>query len=373
MAVYAKAPIPQTYKSTDFMVGENDFTTLEIRAGNPDSGFFYFYDTEGNRLIKSFVLSTSKTGIRTCCNVTFIEKNGKYSPRLELSKRKDKTLVKEAAGIDEGSRLVSSRIELDDCHENFWSLIDYIQSIKQVEAPSGGWRAVSSHDKNFLDTIELNRDFVDKVLHTFSTAESQQLLIQAKKDDVNNLYASVRQAKNKQALIEVEGLIDGEVREAELEIWIKENDWVFGIEYIRRLDATRIGLHSDTDLLVESLDGFVDLIELKKASAGPLFIYDTSHKCYYPSATLSQVAGQSIHYLGVMNDQRLILQSEDDLNVLKPRAKIVIGRSSLLKPREREALRKLNDTLHNIEILTYDEIKSRAERIVKHYDTPVLL
>lgn len=357
-------------KSTDFIVGKDDFSSLEIREGEPGSSFFYFYDTGEHRLIKDFILETSKTGIRTYCNVVFIEKNGQYSPRLTLSKRKDGKIAKEPIDPDSMRKKISSRVEIDSCHQEFWSLIDYIQSLKQVEVPRSGWSVVSSEKKQLLDSLALNRDFVLKVLHTFPTLEAQELLIQAKKDDINNLYASVKQAKNKQSLAEIKKLIDGGAKELELEKWIKGNEWVFGIEYIRRLDATRIGLHSDADILMESLDGFADLIELKRASVSPLFIYDEDHKCYYPSSDLSQVIGQTIHYLERMEVAKDILKSEDDVDVLKPRAKIVIGRSSLMNPKEKQALRKLNDSLHNIEILTYDEIRSRAERIVEHYDGP---
>ncbi len=236
-----------------------------------------------------------------------------------------------------------------------------------MEVPRGGWVAVLKEDKALLDSIEINKEFIEKVLSSFAAPEAQKLLLEAEKDDVNNLFAAVKHAKNKKAFNEINDLVINEANEHKLEAWIKENDGVFGIEYIRRLDATRIGLHSDADMLVESLDGFVDLIELKKSSVKPLFIQDVAHRCYYPSAALSQVIGQTIHYLGVMEDQRFLLKSIDGLNVLKPRAKIVIGLSSVMEEGERETLRKLNDALHNIEVLTYDEIRQRASRIITHF------
>lgn len=356
-----------SWKSTDFAVGSDNFNSLEIRSDPKRKGFSYFYDIKQQRLIKRFIIGTSKTGIKYCCNVTFIEKDGKYTPRLILSKRKNEKLLQETIPLDGQTKSISSRIDIDEFHENFWSLIDYIFSVKQVSVPRSGWVAVSKDDKALLDRIELNKDFVQKVLDTFTTTKAQELLIEANKEDVDNLYAAIKHAKNKKALNEIDNLVISPSTEKILENWIKQNDWVFGIEYVRRLNATRIGLHSDTDLLVESLDGFVDLIELKKASVSPLFIYDSSHQCYYPSAPLSQVVGQTIHYLRVMEDQRLILKSEDGVNVLKPRAKVVIGQSSKMNDKEKRALRTLNDTLHNIEIMTYDEIKHRARRIVDHY------
>lgn len=352
---------------TDFVIGKDDFQDLEIRSGNSQDGFFYFYNAKKQRLVKQFILTETKTGIKTCCTVAFIEKSGRYTPRLELTKRQNNKLHTKNTQSTDKDKPVKARVELDNCHENFWSLIDYIYSMKQVDVPRSGWTAVSSEDKELLESMELNREFIQKVLTTFHTQEAQDLLVAAKKDDVNNLVAAVKQARNKKALIEINSLVEGDVAENRLQQWIRENDWVFGIEYTRRFETTRIGLHSDTDLLVESLDGFADLIELKQASA-ELLRYDGSHNCYYPSADLSQVIGQTIHYIRVMEDNRYLLMSEDDMNVLKPRAKVVIGRSSKLNDNEKSALRTLNDTLHNIEILTYDEIKQRAERIVANYE-----
>jgi hypothetical protein len=70
--------------SSDFVVGEDEFSSLEIRDGELGNGFYYFFDNKYRRLIKRFILNESKSGIKTCCTVTFIEKDGKYSPRLEF-------------------------------------------------------------------------------------------------------------------------------------------------------------------------------------------------------------------------------------------------------------------------------------------------
>ena len=213
---------------------------------------------------------------------------------------------------------------------------------------------------------EIDRKFVQKVLTSFDTPEKRDLLVQAKKEDVNNLYAAIKHAKNKKATIELERLLADNSLEAELQKWIKENTWIFGVEYLQFLDIRKIGIHSESDFIVESLDGYADLIELKKPEF-KLFNFDSSHDSYYPSVELSKVIGQSIRYLKVMEDSRLILKDEDNLNVLKPRIKIVIGKSSTMDSKEKEALRLLNDSLHNIEIMTYDELSLRASKLNEHY------
>lgn len=211
-----------------------------------------------------------------------------------------------------------------------------------------------------------DREFVQNVLKYFDTPEKKALLVQAKSEDVNNLYASVKHAKNVKASKELNQLLADTSKELKLQEWIQNNTWVFGVEYINFFETSKIGIHSDSDFIVESLDGYADLIELKK-SEFKLFNYDASHKNYYPTADLSQAIGQSIEYLKVMEDHRHILKDQDNILVLKPRIKIVIGRSSQMNDKEKEALRLLNDSLHNIEVMTYDEIKARADKLNQHY------
>ena len=69
-----------------------------------------------------------------------------------------------------------------------------------------------------------------------------------------------------------------------------------------------------------------------------------------------------------MEDHRAILKEEDELEVLKPRVKVVIGRSNNLNPDEKKGLRLLNASLHGIEIITFDEILTRAEKIISIYE-----
>jgi len=235
---------------------------------------------------------------------------------------------------------------------------------------------VAKYNKATLEVTDIEGisdadwDFVQKVLTSFNTQEKRDLLVQAKKEDVNNLYAAVKHAKNKKASNELNSLLEDATKEAQLQRWIKDNTWVFGVEYIDVLDLRKIGIHSESDFIVESLDGYADLIELKKCDF-KLFHYDSSHDSYYPSSELSQVLGQSIKYLKIMEDSRLILKDEDGIDVLKPRIKVVIGRSSGMESKEKEALRLLNDSLHNIEIMTYDEIKIRADKLNEHYSEQV--
>lgn len=354
-------------QSFDFYIGKDNLSNLRIQEGSAVSGFYYFYDNITHRLIKRFVLGESKTGIKTCVVVALIKKGNKYTPRLEFSKRsKNNALIKNSSVATEIK--ISARIDFENCYDNFWDLIDFIRSFNEIETPQSGYSAIRGSQRELLDRIELNSAFVDKVLATFSSKEAQSLLIRAKQHDIKNLHAAIKQAKNKQSLLQLKNIIKGQHYESQLQRWINENDWVFGIEYIKTLDFRSIGIGSSSDFVVESLDSYADLIELKKADHEHLFNYDASHDSYYPNADLSQVVGQSINYLKKMNDARHLLGDQFGAKILKPRAKVVIGRSIKMNDKEKEALRLFNDSLHGIEIFTYDEIFRRAKTIIKVYD-----
>src|SRR3989339_992037 len=133
-----------------------------------------------------------------------------------------------------------------------------------------------------------NLTFINKILASFQTIEAKELLLKISNEDLTNLYASIKHIKNKQALDKLNELIKEQVNENEFQNWININTWVFGTEYIKKYDTRKIGIHSQADFIVESLDGFTDLVELKKSDF-KLFEKDTSRNCYYPSKDLSQV------------------------------------------------------------------------------------
>jgi hypothetical protein len=54
-----------------------------------------------------------------------------------------------------------------------------------------------------------------------------------------------------------------------------------------------------------------------------------------------------------------------EISMLKPRAYILIGQSSGWSKDKKEGLRKLNHSLHGIEIITYSDLIARGETFIK--------
>jgi len=145
--------------------------------------------------------------------------------------------------------------------------------------------------------------------------------------------------------------------------WIEANLWVFGVEYIRKHDERKIALFSEGDLLMETVDGYLDLIELKRPKH-ELFKLDTSHSCYYPHPDLSIVIGQSLFYLQKLTEYKLILQEEYKIKVIMPRIKIIVGRNNAFVEDQKSCLRMLNTNLSSIQIITYDDLVTFGKLIL---------
>jgi len=340
---------------SEFVVGVDDFARLEIRDSGKN-GFYYFFDKPGGRLIKQFVLEI-RPRVVTLCDVVLIAKDDRFTPRLRLWKRDESRKAKDSTAEVE-PRTVKSVVSLGECHDAFWDLITFLQSVKEVDVPRTPFSMVQGTDHAFLQ----------KVLTTFNTPDMQRLLIQAKQDDVRNLYAAVRHAKNKSALDEFRQLIYRDARELEFQAWFQANTWAFGVEYLHIYATSRIGIHSDSDFIAQSLDEYHDLVELKRPSM-VLLTFDASHSNWYASSELSKAIGQAAAYLHAMERSRAELLDEDGITVLKPRIKIIAGLTSDFDEPRRRALRLLNNSLHGIEIISYDQVDARAQRFIDAYST----
>lgn len=156
--------------------------------------------------------------------------------------------------------------------------------------------------------------------------------------------------------------------------WIYQNSWLFATQYGSPLPRRiRGGRNQIPDFLFPTLDGFVDILEIKKPEAEVL-IADKGHPgAYRLSGISNQALGQVINYLneveqhssGIIRDIQEIYSIE--VNALKPRAIILIGKSENWKRLQKVALREINNRLNQIEIITYTDLLQRSKNILKIY------
>lgn len=215
----------------------------------------------------------------------------------------------------------------------------------------------------------LDQPTLTRVVETLRTALGSQqidrILDEALRD---NFSAVIQQIRYKKAVTELEDKLKQNLLEDEYRKWFLEHPWVFGTEYERPETKTRkVGWNSRGDIILTSVDGYQDLIELKRPDS-EVFRYDESHDNYYPSQELSKALSQVIKYLQSSEDVRLQIKEFDNLPFLKPRGRIVIGRTTQWVKEKHETLRKLNCTLQNIQIMTYDHLINQAKRMIKYYE-----
>jgi hypothetical protein len=155
--------------------------------------------------------------------------------------------------------------------------------------------------------------------------------------------------------------------------WIYKNNWLFGVNYKTPIEKTKININGIMpDYLFPTLDGFVDILEIKLPS-DEVIIKDSGHPGSWKWTTTTNGAiGQVVNYLSEIDRLRLEIEKNIEINygykisMLKPRAYILIGGSTKWDTNKRDGLRKMNHALHGIEVLTYKHLLSRGSAAVKN-------
>jgi hypothetical protein len=185
---------------------------------------------------------------------------------------------------------------------------------------------------------------------------------------VEKIDSAVRYVQMEESLQKLQALVERDTPEAAFQEWFNHNTWIFGKQYVSRVPRSTIGLESKADLIYVSVDGFADLLELKKSVlSSTLLLHDPSHKSFYPSSDLSKALAQAMHYIQVIEDHRLQLEKLSNIPVLRPTVTIIMGRSHNWNDPTRQHLRILNSSLVNIKVLTYDHLLAMGQSLLSLY------
>lgn len=146
------------------------------------------------------------------------------------------------------------------------------------------------------------------------------------------------------------------------EVWqrlFQNNSWMLGSDVVRILEERNIDEDSISDLPVEGMDGFLDIIELKLPTP------DVFTREVVPTSELTKASIQCMRYIVEyerrMNDAKKL--DELGVGILKPRITLIYGRSNAWSQVERSQFRILNSSYHSITILTYDQVLERSRRL----------
>lgn len=180
------------------------------------------------------------------------------------------------------------------------------------------------------------------------------------------IRGSIRIQELKGALATLRTYLDeGVVEEQEYQEWCNKHHWAFGNTYVLMDEVRRIAAGDTVDLLLKSaLDGFRDIIELKRPDMEVLG-YDDQRRCFYFMADASKAIGQCHRYLDVLQETAAQgLRDHPEIVAYHPRAVIVIGRSNNWEFEKLKALHGLNARLHGISVMTYNQLLLMGERLL---------
>lgn len=183
-------------------------------------------------------------------------------------------------------------------------------------------------------------------------------------ETIQHIAIASRLIDYSKSLSELKKLVeDPNTVEASFQKHLEKNPWMFGSEY-SELISRRIWTRDECldYMLRRTVDDYLEIVEIKTAFKNALFLHDSSHDSYHPSSKLSPVIGQVIKYIEELERDRDSILAKDGWDTLKIRARVIVGRDG--NKEHQIALRNFNSHLHQIEIITYDQLIRIAERVL---------
>lgn len=258
--------------------------------------------------------------------------------------------------------LDSPKSELTLDGEEFQNLIDFISS--NYEPFKEGTRAFLPLDNPF--DLQ-NAQQIKQLLNIQDKRGMLQFLLN---NDVipEDLEIGLTHARKLRAIDEFQYLLESNFTENKWQNWFEKNSWVLGSDFVKVVDERVIDTRNISDFLMQSYDGFLDVIEIKRPE-GDLKFWASAldHNNYYPHSDLIKAITQSISYIHEVelqaNDMKFF-ERVGKVKTIKPRCTLIFGRSNNWNQAQQEAFRVLNSSYHNLTIMTFDHVLERAKRII---------
>jgi hypothetical protein len=156
--------------------------------------------------------------------------------------------------------------------------------------------------------------------------------------------------------------------ETDLQRFLEEHPWLFGLDYISVRQKTNI-CRGQTDFILERYDGTLDILELKGPNDDIIAAPDVDSDGRPPSASAFCICNATSNALAQIhvykdsfdNDEPALERMYGLKHTRNPRLIVVVGRASALPEHRKRVLEQLNRSLHRVEIVPYDVIADRAE------------
>ncbi|WP_405539491.1 DUF4263 domain-containing protein [Streptomyces sp. NBC_00075] len=393
------------FSTTEFDVTRRDFTDLEIHGSQDSSGFHYLYDTRARRMITDFVLD-DRPQVATLCSVTIIKKGNTFTPRIKLWK-KDKKKAGEVSATQKvpetgTTRAVKALVDTGDVHENFWKVINFLQSCTGLSTPGSSLQLVAS-DEAQLAQLLTGQDRTT-VLGAVRTAIGGGLT----EEDIRLISNRKEQLQRFERLLidpdhfrQEESLATTRGAEAVWQAFFEANQWIFGyglnliacesindgkLERIttganifggagKRIDAIMRskGLISSM-LFCEIKTHDTELLSRTPYRAG---VYQASKELGGGVAQVQKTASKAQQLISSQFLTRIYEEdgtpTNTELSTTRPRQVVVIGslreftHNGAVNPEKMSSFELYRTSIQDVEVITFDELYERACFIVEDH------
>jgi hypothetical protein len=260
-------------------------------------------------------------------------------------------------------------------------LAEAIESRELIAAagiPSGkkDFLLVSKNEAVIVDDKNL-REIFQQILAHGQSADFWKVVNENDPNLANTIAAGQFQHQRNQVVEELKRRLGEDYPETagddSWQSWIYKHNWLFGANYGKPIEKQKINITGVMpDYLFPTLDSFVDILEIKLPSV-EVVTQDPSHTgSWMWSKEANSAIGQVVNYLCEIDTNIHALEKElerkygNRYSVIRPRAFILIGQSADWSQAKKEGLRKLNYSLHGIEVLTYTELVMRGQSYVSN-------
>lgn len=309
--------------------------------------------------------------------MVLIKKGEKFTPRLSLSVRDKTKKIVETEEVKPTN--IKANVDLSECHEQFWQLVSFLYSIKEIDLPHGVFSLVSKDEAEIIGAL---------------SGRDHQSIINIAKQIISSSGASLTQKdvdillKRKEKLMEfLQGLSNYADNEGWWQDFFENNKWIFGYglnyEILRqrqsqpnyggtRVDGTG-GQRGDNLMSTMGDLNFTVLVEIKTPNTHLLQgTQEIRNGAWSLSKNLTDAVSQiqanvyAWEKQGSEQPENKDSLEGESVYTVKPKGIIVIGNLKQFGVirHKRETFQRFRKSMHGIDIITFDELYKRAKFIV---------
>ena len=353
--------------------------TAEIHATQPDSQFhpgkkqicetILHKGTQVTKTVRLWDICDPKTG-----------EHKKYSLTLERTHKRDEPQ--------------SISLEASDREDSLTKLHQFLAGAPQIDT-EGEYKVIDIRANpigELLDSSSIATMDADSLLQLVTLLANPECVGQLSRlgsdvlEPTKALAAALNHARMSQQLDEFKRLViygcgkcsgckkDIACVEKTFQDFLQENHWIFGSEYSELLKDRELTKGKKVDFPLRlTVDRYLEIIEIKRPRIGTsderLFRIIRDDKMEKEDVICEmepvvKAVAQVDDYLAHLDKNQRQVKEDHEIDAEKARGKVIIGTLGDDEI-QRKGLRRLNARLNRIEVITYDQLIERAERMLK--------